>query len=159
MKPILINNLEIAKNRDNITGEITADSCERLVDILDKNDSSVSKIHYNLIGSTTKFQLPSISLSIKAELPVICQRCLEAMKLEIAVTYDYVISNDEPVAFDDDDVDWLEASREMDLIALIEDELLMAVPLAPTHKHACQPVKLESGEKHNPFSVLKGLVK
>jgi uncharacterized protein len=47
----------------------------------------------------------------------------------------------------------------MDVIALIEDELIMAMPIAPTHNHDCVKLVTQSGEKPNPFAVLKDLVK
>ncbi len=47
----------------------------------------------------------------------------------------------------------------MDIIALIEDEMLMAMPIAATHDQHCTDVLSESGDKPNPFAVLKGLIK
>jgi uncharacterized protein len=51
----------------------------------------------------------------------------------------------------------------MDLVALIEDEMLMALPIAPVHAEDCNDNLhngvAESGEKPNPFAVLKGLIK
>ncbi len=160
MKLTLINNLEIAKKQETLAGKITAKECERLIDGV--NDAALDslKIHYELSGTSSTFHLPSLHLSIDASLPLVCQRCLEAMQLDLSLAFDYVISEVEPEAFDgDEDVDWIEASREMNVVELIEDELLIAIPVAPMHESACKPLKLESGEKHNPFAVLKGLVK
>ena len=79
---------------------------------------------------------------------------------DIALTFDYVISESETDAFDENDnIDCVGMSREMNLNALIEDELLIAIPLAPTHQPACKPLTTESGEKHNSFSALKNLIK
>lgn len=159
MKPILINNLEAAKNQENISGEIPVETCERLLEVIRK-EHQYPQIRYELSGVATKFHLPSLHLTIEASLPVICQRCLDAMSLELSLKYDYIVSESEPAPFDgDDDIDWLEISREMNLNALIEDELLMAIPLAPTHAHGCKLLKKESGEKHSPFATLKDLIK
>ena len=159
MKPILINNLEVAKKQESIDGEIPGVSCERLLEIIGQDDQ-YPQIHYKLSGTTTKFHLPSLHLNIDAGLPVVCQRCLGAMQLKLSLAYDYVISESEPAPFEgDDEVDWLEVSREMNLNALIEDELLMAIPLAPTHADGCKLLKQGSGEKHNPFAALKDLIK
>jgi DUF177 domain-containing protein len=160
MKPILINNLEVAKSQEKITGEIAIDNCERLAEVVDQESGGAHKISYKLIGSVTKLHFPSLYLTINTILPVICQRCLESMMLELTLSYDYVVTETEPEEFEGrDDIDWLEMSREMNLGELIEDELLIAMPLAPVHKHECKPAKRESGEKHNPFAALKGLVK
>lgn len=160
MKPILINNLEVAKSQEKLTGNIPMNGCERLTSIISQGEDGVPDIQYTLTGATTKFHLPSLHLTIDAVLPVVCQRCLEPMSLALAVAYDYVISASEPGGVDGgDDFDWVETSREMNLNELIEDELLIATPLAPTHEYECKPAKQESGEKHNPFAALKGLVK
>ncbi len=47
----------------------------------------------------------------------------------------------------------------MNVMELIEDELLMAMPIAPTHTESCIAEKIQSGDKPNPFAVLKGLIK
>lgn len=160
MKPILINNLEVAKSQRKLSGEMAANDCERLADLINQEGSNTQKIQYTLIGSMTKFYLPSLHLAIESTLSVTCQRCLESMPLALTLAHDYVVNESEPVEIEaGDDFDWVETSREMDLSALVEDELLMAIPLAPTHSHACKPAKQESGEKHNPFAALKVLVK
>lgn len=159
MKPILINNLDVAKNHEKISGEILIESCERLAEAI-SHDNESAAIRYELTGVSTKFHLPSLRLTLDANLPLICQRCLEPMQLKLSRIYDYVISESEPASIEgDDDIDWLEPSREMSVNALIEDELLMAIPFAPAHAHDCKLLKQESGEKHNPFAALKDLIK
>ena len=57
---------------------------------------------------------------------------------------------------ENDEIDWLEPSQEMNLSELIEDELLIAIPIAPVHEANCAKSNMQSGEKPNPFAVLKG---
>jgi uncharacterized protein len=91
---------------------------------------------------------------------MVCQRCLEPVTVPIALHFDYVVCAEESATLDDnDEVDWLEQSDAMDISALIEDELLIALPIAPVHASLCKQLNLESGEKPNPFSVLKALKK
>ncbi len=160
MKPILINNLDFAKKQEEVSHTIDVDSCERLLEFL-TTDSTLSKsIRYTLTGSAAIFHLPSLGLKIEAALPVLCQRCLQPMQLDLSLAYDYVVAEAEPAAFEgDDDIDWVEASREMNLNTLVEDELLMAIPLGPLHSHACKPLIREGEQKPNPFAVLKDLMK
>lgn len=160
MKPTLINNIEFADKNLEIAGNIDADNCERLVEIISKSTQNVANIRYKLTGASKKLRLPSLHLSINAKLPVLCQRCLEEMSLDFALELDYVISDTAPSEVEEsDEIDWLEASQEMDLTALIEDELLIAMPIAPMHETDCLKTSLQSGEKPNPFAVLKGKFK
>lgn len=160
MTPILINNLELARSEETYTGRVALDLCGRLAEMIDQSNRDQWVIEYSLIGSSSKFHLPSMQLKINATLPFVCQRCLEGVQLDFELLFDYVISEGEPEGFsEDEDVDWVEASREMNITTLVEDELLVATPLAPTHQHVCKQMKMESGEKHNPFASLKGLIK
>lgn len=158
MKDILINNLEFARKQGQVKGEIDLAYLERLSAMTANESNHLNKIKYQLDGSQTKMHLPSLHLSINTVLPVICQRCLESMQLELALTFDYVLSETEPVEFEgDEEVDWLEISPNMNLNNLVEDELLIAMPFAPVHQYNCKPAVFEAGEKHNPFDMLKKL--
>jgi uncharacterized protein len=160
MKPLLINNLDFAKNQDEMSQEIDVKNCERLLDLLDVGQQSPKIIRYTLTGVASQFHLPSLALHVEATLPVLCQRCLQTMELDLSVGYTYVITETEPESFEgDEEVDWLEMSREMNVDELVEDELLIAMPLGPLHEHACKPLVKEDVEKPNPFAVLRDLIK
>lgn len=89
--------------------------------------------------------------------------------VELQQRYRFVATEAVAEAQDDEsDEDLLVISREFDLADLIEDELLMAIPIVP--KHEICPVKVPmqtadeafdevAGERPNPFAGLKGLVK
>ena len=160
MKPILINNLEFAEKNLEITGKIEANNCERLLELLNISSEYSADIRYTLIGTAKKQQLPNLHLSIDATLPVLCQRCLAPMQLDFVLSFDYMISAEAPLESEEsDEIDWLEASPAMNVSELIEDELLIAMPIAPKHENGCAPATTQSGEKPNPFAVLKDLVK
>jgi uncharacterized protein len=157
MKSLIINNLEFATSQQTLDGALDTKACSRLVELLD--DAQKSNIEYSLIGHAKRLSMPSLQLNIHAALQVTCQRCLQAMPIDLALTFDYLIGNEMPSELDTiDDADWLEATSDMDLGELIEDELLLAMPIAPKHEENCQLLKSESGEKPNPFAVLKGKI-
>ena len=99
-------------------------------------------------------------MCIKTKLPVICQRCLDEMLVDLDLNFDYLISDSVADELDNnDEIDWIESNVEMNYHELIEDELLLAMPIAPVHKNACSKTNTQSGEKPNPFAVLKNLIK
>ncbi|MEO1946796.1 MAG: YceD family protein [Methylophilaceae bacterium] len=160
MNQLLINNLDFAKKQDEVTQDIDIERCERLLDLIEKDQQLLGRISYTLTGRAAELGLPSLALHVEAALPVLCQRCLQIMQLDLSADYTYVITENEPEPFaGDEEVDWLEISREMNVDELVEDELLMAIPLGPLHKHACKPLVKEDVEKPNPFAVLKNLIK
>lgn len=110
-----------------------------------------------------------LHLQAKTHLPQVCQRCLADVDLALEVDRSYRFVADEATAEAQDDEseeDVLALSREFNLMELIEDELLMALPLVPRHD-VCpvQPrmtvsdddFESASGDKPNPFAVLGAL--
>ena len=166
MKTHSINNLEFALSGQMLSGKAEPEQMPRLSDMLTTQTSSAQavEIQYTLIGSAKKYSLPSLHLNVDATLPVTCQRCLNAMSVHLELEFDYLIAPTEPAEFDEnDELDWLEISQNMSILDLIEDELLIAMPIAPTHSteylHECMQHNMQSGEKPNPFAVLKSLNK
>ena len=159
MNELVINNLEFAQTQQTLTGEIDALKCERLAETLVPKGKG-AHINFKLTGAAKQLRNPSLHLHIEAKLPVTCQRCLDEMLVSINLDFNYIICNALPTEIDEnDDTDWLEAAPETDVQDLIEDELLLAMPIAPMHDHDCNKQSMQSGEKPNPFAVLKGLIK
>ena len=112
-----------------------------------------------------------LRLAGQVSLPLICQRCLGPV--DIAVEFDRsfrFVETEDLAAIEDEESeeDVLVLSREFNLLDLLEDELLMAMPTAPTHDECPVPVKLtavdpdfdaQTTEKPNPFAVLAVLKK
>lgn len=110
---------------------------------------------------------PEVWLHLRAQvvLPLACQRCLEPVDTPVTIDRSFRFVADESIAESEDDEaeeDLLALSREFDLLALIEDEVLMDMPLVPRHEVCPREVPLEAadpdfeqaGERPNPFAVL-----
>ncbi|MBY0454524.1 MAG: YceD family protein [Burkholderiaceae bacterium] len=112
---------------------------------------------------------PWLHLRAEATLPMVCQRCLTSVDVPLWVESSFRFVADEATAeaMDDEvEEDLLAISREFDLHGLIEDELLMALPVVPRHDECPEPVPLASSdddfeaacaEKPNPFAALASL--
>jgi uncharacterized protein len=110
-----------------------------------------------------------LHLQAHVSLPLICQRCMGPVTVDVVVDRSFRFVADEIMAAeldDESDEDVLVQSREFDLAGLVEDELLMAMPLVPRHDSCPTEVKLavadagfeaESTAKANPFAALAGL--
>ena len=163
MNDLIINNLEFAQSHQTLVDEIAVLNCERLAEMLAPNLSN-GQISYKLTGAAKQLRNPSLHLHINAKLPVTCQRCLDEMQVQLSLDFSYMVCQTLPIETDEnDDTDWLEAAANMNLQELIEDELLLAMPIAPMHElvngQNCSQQSTQSGEKPNPFAVLKSLVK
>ena len=94
-----------------------------------------------------------------------CQRCLKTVMQALEVDRSFRFVPDEATAEAQDDAceeDLLVLSKDFDMLSLVEDELLMALPLVPMHTD-CQSehaptsqddMGAEADAKPNPFAVL-----
>lgn len=107
-----------------------------------------------------------LHLGASTTLQLQCQRCLQPVEvpMTLARAVRFVRGEDEAAALDADiDDDVLELARSLDLRDLIEDELLLALPLVPRHDECPEPLLLpgeeaaaEDDEPH-PFAALAAL--
>ncbi len=156
-KNIYVNTLEFAQKKQLIQGELLVSELPRLQTVV-LPPLTDCRLQYTLTSGKGALNLPGIHLHIEAELQVACQRCLSAMSLALHLDFDYVVSKEPLGELDElDDADWLEAAQQFDVTTLIEDEVLLALPIAPTHDYACGQQSMQSGEKLNPFAVLETL--
>jgi len=95
-----------------------------------------------------------------------CQRCLAPVEqiLEVEQSFMFVVGEDAAAAIDvDSEHDVLAMTQALDLRELIEDELLLALPLVPRHEVCPEPLSappqtIDPGlEKESPFAALKAL--
>lgn len=77
-----------------------------------------------------------LHLEAQADLPLACQRCLEPVVLNLHVDRLFRFVESEAIAEAEDEdceEDLLVLSKRFDLLELLEDELLMELPLVPMH--------------------------
>lgn len=113
--------------------------------------------------------VPWLHLEADSALPLICQRCLEPMTAALKVDRWFRFVADEATAAAEDEQaheDVLALSRDFDLRGLVEDELLMEIPVTPRHVRCPRPLPSSvvdpdfdaaQKEKSQPFSVLENL--
>jgi len=127
---------------------------------------------------------PYLRLAIHGAAWLECQRCLTPYEQAFNADATYRIVNTEAEAeefpLDDDEVEVIVGSRQFDLVDLIEEELLLSLPLMPKHEVCPEvheslvsgvsgaegegdetaPDEAEEGgepERPNPFAALEGL--
>ncbi|WP_449371537.1 YceD family protein [Thiomonas sp.] len=77
-----------------------------------------------------------VTLEVRAELPLICQRCLQEMRHPVDEAVDFRLVTAEPEltqAEIEAEDEALPAVRPVDVLSLIEDQLILALPSVPMH--------------------------
>lgn len=112
-----------------------------------------------------------LHLTADTSVPLTCQRCMHVVQTELHVDQWYRFVATEDIAMAEDDAseeDLLVMTPQFDLVEVLEDELLMALPLVPMHEEcpvtpvfSAGAIELqdEKAEKPNPFAALAQLKK
>ncbi len=111
-----------------------------------------------------------LTLQAQALVQLPCQRCLNGLDVALRLDTRLRFVEDEARAAELDmqcDYDVLAFERQLDLLQLIEDELLLVMPLVPRHEQCPLPGADSVGpvaavpdlERPNPFAALQALRK
>lgn len=130
----------------------------RLHDLLVEVDGEVM---FHLHGFKGESGEAMLHLEVSGQIPLACQRCLEAVPFDLdvdslleLVPAGSELSQDE---LEDDTRDFLPVERELDVVELVEDEILLALPVAPRHEKCGLPGAADAGERISPFAKLTAL--
>jgi uncharacterized protein len=107
-----------------------------------------------------------LHIAASTELPLECQRCLKPVHVALAIERSFLFVHGEDAAAQldtDSEDDVLALTRALDLRELLEDELLLALPLVPRHEVCPSPLLAPTDDetpvddKPNPFAALATL--
>lgn len=153
---IVINSLSFAREADSLQGELRVAGLTRVHDKLADTAGSLS---YRVVCSLGSRNRPQLALQLDGVLSVCCQRCLEGIDypVEVRSLLEFVDDEDNLTQeeIEDDSRDFLPVQAELDIVALIEDEIILNLPLAPRHESCALPETGQGTGKTSPFSVLK----
>lgn len=159
---VVINSLEFAQQGKRLQGEMVVADMGRLQEHLHSNSGC---LYYALSGKIGENGKPYLVCTVRGDLTLKCQRCLDALayKLEIASTLELAKDADDffPLEGEEDSVDIIPANTAMDVQTLVEEEVLLSLPIAPLHPPAsCRPANLrrqDGLDEAHPFGVLAKL--
>ncbi len=154
---LIADPLEFARRGELLSGAIEISAFSRLREELMDTQGSVQ---VEVVGSEVgddRFLL----VSIEAEPRVECQRCLAPLALDLALNVRFLlVPLGQPMPDDeleDDSFDPILAERNLDVQALVEDELLLALPISPRHEVCDTPQPRERDDSASPFAALANL--
>ena len=154
-----IDSVDFARNGKEIRGEIAVSALSRLADKLAKSDGFLTYI----VGGYHEDGRDMLVLALQGVCTLRCQRCMGELEYPVnLVSRLWLLPADklDDAEEDDDEMDAIEAEARLDVLALIEEELLLDLPFAPRHAEGeCVPAANDLQQKANPFAVLAGLKK
>jgi len=162
--PEFIEPLRLAESGRSLSGCLPVRRLRRLAESLSGTDGEVEvSMDFSLDGQGR----PHVVGSLSVEVEVLCQRCLEAMRLPLRLDLHLgLVSSDTEGADLPEDMDALIVSGTPTSLAdIVEDELILALPLVPVHPlEACSarteyatPAEGEEQRPEGPFAALAAL--
>lgn len=158
---ILINPRAFAAEGRRLQGRVSLNDLDARARTPDVADPA-AVLEYALQGGTERRHGLYLQLHLAARLPLFCQRCLQRMDFDADETARIFLFDDEAALETamnaDEDIEGMVCGAELDVYALLEDQILMALPFAPKHD-ACETAVSGSPAPRNPFAALAGLKK
>ncbi|MBI5920137.1 MAG: DUF177 domain-containing protein [Betaproteobacteria bacterium] len=155
-----INSIKFAFEARHLAGEVPVNCLRRLSDALADDEG---KLAWEVQGGRDDEGKPYLLVEVSGELHLRCQRCLAALDFALSVRSHLQLvapGQDWPdESLEDDRSDPIEALEEQPLLALLEDEVLLALPIAPRHEICALPGYAEDSVAASPFAALAQLKK
>ena len=154
---IVIDSISFAKKSESLQGKIAVARFERARESLASSDGELS---FRLIGEMDSRRRPTLVLTISGKIALTCQRCLAEFQHELDIDSRLMLVASEaklPDLDDEDpDVDVVVASGKLNVLDLLEDEIILGLPLAPRHDYDCVAVEVGDSvaEFGQPFARL-----
>jgi uncharacterized protein len=96
---------------------------------------STEGLEYHLRGGRAGNGKPCLRLSVRGSVEVLCQRCLDPVQVPIAIDAELQLAESpREISEADDEIDRVLASRNMNVGWLVEDEVILALPMVPRHE-------------------------
>lgn len=167
--PSYVDTRKVFQSEGKLTGSVSLDRLGRFREILANNNAEINvELEFSLNRSKQRL----ITGQVRAKVEVACQRCLEPVQIEFSDTIGLaLVRNESDIAKLDESLDpWLVEDHKLSLAELVEEQLLLGMPIVSTHEDSNCLVRLEYEKQHleqlgeeelaqgkNPFAVLKTL--
>jgi len=168
MQAFVIDAFTFSRLEEQRSGSILVADLPRLAE---ESANTIGELNWSLQGGKDSLGHAQLKLAVAGAVQLMCQRCLTPFAFDIDSESILILAKNEENAdeiealLDDDEVDVVVGSKTFNIMDLIEDEVLLAIPQSP--KHAVCPdlplasatttaaIEVEVGKKESPFAVLK----
>ena len=162
--PTRFDGLKLAERGGSIAGEVDVGRLLRLADrVAQPPDADHARIQWSIVGGQDAQGRPVLTLGLDGTLFVVCQRCLRPLAVAVVQQTELLLARDETelARLDVDEREVVLTAAPLDPLTLVEDELLLSLPFAPSHLVdtcvAAAPPVSTAQDSPSPFARLAGL--
>jgi uncharacterized protein len=154
----VIDSLDFASSGAQLSGDVQVVQLGRLTDSL---HDSAGRLNFALAGEYDSRQRPRLRLTVTGSINLRCQRCLGRLEYPVAIETSLLVlvgvAGGESAEIED--LDGVPSNPHIDVWDLVEDEVLLAVPISPRHADGTCSAAVDSGRDRavSPFAALAKL--
>ncbi len=158
--PEVVDGLAFARGGAAVAGLVPVAELPRLADVLASNAGC---LHCRVSGSRDGEGNNWLTMEVSGQLGLTCQRCMKGLAFPVEIRARLLLVPpgqtwpDEELA--EDGFDAIAAEKEMALLPLIEEEVLLALPIVPKHDACVAPAPVVEEHELSPFAVLAKMKK
>ena len=137
---LVIDPLHFAFAGDSLDGAVDVSRMHRLHDVLRENSGS---IRYSLHGAVNSEGKPLLKLDLAGSLRLECQRCLSELDFPVQLHEELIVARSEvemnSILAENDAQECILASDKLSVPDLVEDEVLLGLPISAKHSECAFP--------------------
>lgn len=160
-----IDSLEFAENGTQLDAQVPVVELSRLHDAL---SDTQGELHCTVTGGRDRQGRAVLDLSVSGDCRLICQRCLgpldysirHEVRLQLCDEAQLAALDSDDAEHEEEELDAILADAHLDVVALMEDEILLSLPISPMHDAgSCRVAESDAAQKggNNPFAILENL--
>jgi len=154
-----IDGFEFAASGLRQAGRLRVSALARLHDRLASRDG---ELDYEVAGVRDGQGRAGLRIRAGGVLQIVCPRCMQEMRHPVSIDETVLLAESQGAldsqSLEADGPEWILASRNMDVVELLEDELILDLPAVLNHE-GCKGSGVEAASaRTSPFESLKGLL-
>ena len=149
-----------AKKEISLSGLYQISDFPRITEIAsNKKDNVRVELSFYLKNNKT----PCVDGIIELDIVLTCQRCLDDLSIALKIDFNlaFVRNDQQSEELDSHYEIYVIEEEELATFDLISDEILLSIPMVPTHDYDCikeiNGQEIVEGKSENPFAILKKL--
>ena len=149
-----------AKKEISLSGLYQISDFPRITEIAsNKKDNVRVELSFYLKNNKT----PCVDGIIELDIVLTCQRCLDDLSIALKIDFNlaFVRNDQQSEELDSHYEIYVIEEEELATFDLISDEILLSIPMVPTHDYDCikeiNEQEIVEGKSENPFAILKKL--
>jgi uncharacterized protein len=152
-----IDGRQFARDRGSLSGTLTIDDLPRLREF----GCTAATLRYIVRGAADPNEHARLTVAVSGQLELVCQRCLAPLELPLALENELTLAgSEEEIDAAEDDVDRVLATPTMDVATVVEDEVIIALPMVAVHERCESNIgRDEQSASTSPFAKLATLRK